>query len=327
MFDSPLRRHLSKRVGLRGTLLNLLVTIVRLSQNEDGRCWARECFLGQCIERAARTVRATIAKLRALGLVRTRTTGRNLICTPVWEALGLAPRGDAKPAPATASEPQTPACPEPANETPAHDDDAEVHPDLAAPEIAAPVPEDPAPTHAEAALPQVRDRFGVEAERDVADVLESDPHATPDAARLALDRLLAVEPERVQRSVGGYFRRLLELASTGRLTSPSPCTPPSSGCAPDPIDHAVNTQAAHVHALKQDLERADLGSDQHRQLTHALHAAIDTLIRLRAQQDARGRPPVAPPPNTAPPPPRRRTGPLPERLAELLATREASAPT
>ncbi|HEX6241621.1 MAG TPA: hypothetical protein VFZ61_12025, partial [Polyangiales bacterium] len=90
MFDDWLRRHLRGHCGLRGTPLNLLVAIVRLSRNAGGHCWARACYLGQWIERAERTVRGAIAALRSLGWIRTRATGRSLICTPAWDTLGLA---------------------------------------------------------------------------------------------------------------------------------------------------------------------------------------------------------------------------------------------
>lgn len=91
MFDDSLRRHLREHCKVRNAPLNLLVAIVRLSRNADGCCWARISYLGQFIERAERTVRSAIAALRSLGLIRTRATGRNLIYTPAWEKLGLAP--------------------------------------------------------------------------------------------------------------------------------------------------------------------------------------------------------------------------------------------
>lgn len=172
---------------------------------------------------------------------------------------------------------------------------------------------------ADEALAQVAERFGADAARDVAEVIASDRRATTDVARVALERLLAVEPARLERSAGAYFRRLVELASDARL-APLSRRPPR--CAAEPREDDVKAQIARVNALKDELQRADLSIEQHRQLTHALHQETDALIRLRAAKNARDQTkvvsrmaPLATPP---PPPPRPRAGPLPDWLATFI---------
>jgi hypothetical protein len=341
MFDRslPLRRYLRDRFGREGSPLNLMVAIVLLSDNEDGRCRARASFLGQVIERAARTVRAALAQLRKLGFVLTRATGRALFCTPAWRALGIDPPEKARQSAAnSASEPSATQDSTPAGGA------AELCPQPETTESLAEAPQTPQTPEPsphveekviEAALAQVSARFGADAGRDVASVLAQGPKPAHAGARLALDRLLAVEPERLTRSAGAYFRRLLTLASTGNLAPAAACTPPPSR-ASEPTDDLVIAQAARVHTLKEQLFDATLDSERHRELTHDLNAATEALIRLqttRAPERARPTPP--PPPPSSPPPPRARSGPLPDWLGKFLvdqhdavaAAHEAAAPT
>jgi hypothetical protein len=352
MFDDPLCRRLRPHCALKETPLKLLAAIVRLSRNTDGHCWARASYLGQCIGRAVRTVRDLLSKLRSLGLVHTRVTGRGLICTPVWERLGMeAAHGvrerkreerAERPAESAAEDVPNEGL-HPADEfdaalgSSATGDDADTAASLAAPErdasehdAAEPIDQPAAPPSAPAAkaLAQVAARFGVDAERDVAEVIATDRRATTEVTSLALDRLLMVEPARVQRSAGAYFRRLLELASSARL-APTPCRPPSSAAAP--VANELNTQVARVNALKDELQEEDLSSERHRQLTIALHRETDALIRLHTAQHARDRAKVAPQAastTTAPPQPARpRAGPLPEWLAKFVSEQAGDAAT
>lgn len=211
MFDSPLRRYLRDRLGLKnGTALNLLVVLVRLSQNERGHSWASLAYLGQCIERATRTVREALRELRSLGFLKSWRTGRELCCTPVWEALGLDPQNPAVPA---TGRPQTDAR-EAANETPSHDsapaeparDTHEPASEREADDGVAPAASGPAadqeasrPAHAEV-LAQVRDRFGVEAERDIAELLRGEAQAATCTAPATGGDRPDIEPKRMARS-------------------------------------------------------------------------------------------------------------------------------